>query len=1291
MTTGQAPQGEFGADLRDRLEALRRRLARLGEEAAADDMEPILRSVMEIAAELVGVGAGLGLRGTREGTRLGINLAAALRALETLPNLRRSLDQLLGPGSVELLLKLLDSVDQALLQGLAGAVVSLFEEALQLRARMQHRRRRRRFGAEGVGIPEAAPTEPPVVRPVPLPPGPIERYAEQAAMLSLGAFGFGLTASRDLAGAEAAVLGGLPRPALLGRTAFCVEVGRRLEEMGSLLLDPEALECLDRIDTVVIDRSLLDGRWGSTLLAAARDAGLLRVLAAPPGAVVRGEVERRIPTGEAAKEAVRALQTEGRVVLLLAGAELPAVPADLGVAFGAGDRREAAAAHILAAEAPGPAWLLFSALGPARRCSSQSVQAALMEVVAGMTLCLDGLSEKATLQVNQVAQLLALVAMGNGLRLARRVDPAPPRPADDTVPWHSLAVEEVMARLASGPEGLPDDSPGESEPPSPAPPQGPGLPGLVMEELDTPLVPILGGGAILSALMGSPGDAGLILAVLGLNACIGAAQRLRVERALAGLQTHAAAPVWVRRGGRPRRVDGEALRVGDLVLLEAGEVVPADCRLVRCSGLQVDEAVLTGESFPVVKAAEPCRAAALAERHSMVYQGTTVVAGDATAVVVAVDEATEARRGLAAARHAATAGGVEARLEGLTAITTPIASFSGAALLLAALARGQDPRQALSEAVALAVAAVPEGLPVLSGLAQFAAAGRLSEHRVLVRNPRAIEALGRVQVICLDKTGTLTSGRIELVCVWAAGRSLPLEELDDLGREVLRIALRATPEPEPGKSLAHPTDRATRRGAERAGVDGGAWTQLEALPFEPGRGFHASRGHRRGETLLCVKGAPEVVLAACSRHHGTAGLAWLEEGKREQLAATARELAEQGLRVLAVARRRLEGDLPLDDGGVRDLEFLGLVALADPIRPTARAALDDLRRAGITVKLITGDHPATAAAIAEDLALPSDGSVLTGPEIDAMAEEDLQQAALRASVFARVTSLQKLRLVRALRQAGLVVAMTGDGANDAPAIRLAEVGIALGEKATEAARQAADIVVTDGSIETIVRAVLEGRALWRSVREAVALLVGGNLGEIGFTLYTGLREGEPALNTRQLLLLNLLTDVAPALAIAVQPPGQLDPEELLREGPEASLGRSLDRDILRRAAVTALTSGLARSLAARTGERSAADTVGLLTLVATQLGQMVATGRTDPLTLVTGVGSAGALLAAVQTPGLSQAFGCRPLGPLGLLQAGAASALGTGAGLVLPWLEAWITPPAGGSSRSRSADSARPG
>ena len=499
---------------------------------------------------------------------------------------------------------------------------------------------------------------------------------------------------------------------------------------------------------------------------------------------------------------------------------------------------------------------------------------------------------------------------------------------------------------------------------------------------------------------------------------------------------------------------------------------------------------------------------------------------------------------------------------------------------------------------------------------------------------------------------------------------------------------------EPGKRLAHPTDCGLLEGAEEAGLTLQEREPESSLPFEPSRGYHANLLRQEGRRLLCVKGSPETVLAASVQERTAIGPVLMDGAARERLMGVARDLAERGLRVLAVASRSLEevaeppgpGCGQLTDVDVRDLEFVGYVALEDPIRETARGALADLRRAGVAAKIITGDHPATAAAIARELDLPTDGSVLTGPMLEGMNDAELQEAVLSASVFARITSMQKMQIVRALRQAGHVVAMTGDGANDAAAIRLAEVGIALGSRATEAARSAADIVVTDGRIETIVRAVLEGRALWRSVRDAVGLLVGSNLGEIGFTLFTGLREGRPALNTRQLLLMNLLTDIAPALAIAMRPPADLKPEYLLEEGPETSLGKALDQDILRTATVTSLSAAIARSAAGMAGDRQAANTVGLLTLVGTQLGQAMATRRTDGLNLLTGIGSLGALLATVQTPMLSQAFGCRPLGPLGLLQAGTATVMGTGAGVLLPWLERWLTPPPQvPGSRPRSA------
>ena len=1275
------------------------RSARLEEEAGGNepgsppghpaDADPILRSLAEIVADLAGAGIGLGLQATPTGRKLGIDLAAALRVLESLPTARQHIDQQLGPGTAELILKLADAIDYALLRGIAGPLVGLVEQALRLRSRLQHRHRWQRLEERLHSRPEDHPAvlPDPGPRPCPLPAGVIERYRDRAAVLSLAGFGLGLVTLGTVEGAAAALLGGLPRPALLGRSGFCLELGWRLEQLGALVLVPEALERLDRIDTVVIDGPLLDGPWGSALLAAARQASLQVVAAregagdgaaghegasheaaaAQPGAngsAARGPAEERpvIPRGEASLAAVHRLQRSGHGVMVLAGPDLPALAAaDLGLGIAAEQQPPPWSAHVIAPAGLEPAWLLLPATAAARRCAEQGVQASLLDAVVGLALCLDGLTVPTTLGVNQATNVLALVAMANGLRLARSLEPAAPLPAAETVAWHALAAEQVLQRLDTETDGLPDPGPPGAAGRLGAAAARRSLGQLLLDELDNPLSPVLATGAVLSGVVGEVGDAGLILGVLGVNALIGAAQRQRVEASLAALQQREAAPTWVKRGGEVVRLQTDHLVVGDVVLLSVGEVVPADCRLLSATGLQVDEAVLTGESFPVGKAVEPAApTAALADRSSMLYQGTTVVAGEATAVVVATGDGTEARRGLAAARGAGQARGVEARLESLTATTTPVAGLGGLSLLLSALVRGQDPRRALSEAVALAVAAVPEGLPILASLAQSSAAGRLARDGVLVRNPRAIESLGRVTVICLDKTGTLTSGRIQLVRVDDGQRPRPLNQLEASGQRVLRHALRATPVPEPGTQLPHPTDRGLREGAAQAQVDAGDWQLQQSLPFEPARGFHASLGCRQDGQgwQLCVKGAPEVVLAACCQEPSPLGPVPLSEESRERLELKARHLAEQGLRVLAVAQRRLEEAIALEDAAVCALEFVGFVALADPIRPTARQALLQLQHAGITAKIITGDHPATAAAIARELELPNDGTVLTGPMIDGLDDQALQEAVRRASVFARVSSLQKLRLVRVLRQAGAVVAMTGDGANDAPAIRLAEVGIALGERATEAARLAADIVVTDGRMETIGGAVLEGRALWRSVRDAVALLVGGNLGEIGFTVLSAVGEGRSALNTRQLLLLNLLTDVAPALTIAMRPPVGLDPEQLLREGPEASLGTNLNREILRKGLITAITATLARGLAQGRSTAAAADSVGLVALVATQLAQMGSSGAVDRVTLLTALASLGGLVGVVQTPGLSRAFGCEPLDNTALLQAGAIALLG---------------------------------
>jgi cation-transporting ATPase I len=789
----------------------------------------------------------------------------------------------------------------------------------------------------------------------------------------------------------------------------------------------------------------------------------------------------------------------------------------------------------------------------------------------------------------------------------------------------------------------------------------------VVDELANPLTPVLAGGAMLSFAVGSVVDAGMVIAVISGNAVVGGLQRLRVDRALARLERTERRTVVTRRGGAEGPVDAAELVPGDVVHLRAGEAVPADCRILTRSLLEVDESSLTGESMPVRKGVDPVRAPIVAERSSMLYANTSIAAGDAEAVVVATGHDTEARRGLALAVHAPDTG-VEARLRSLTGTLVRASLVSGAALVGSGLLRGIPLRDTLGAGVSLAVAAVPEGLPMLSTVAQLGAAHRISKHGALVHNARAIEALGRVDVVCADKTGTLTAGEITLRMVSDGTSDVPVEGMDAHHASILAAALRAGPATSRRAYFAHPTDRAFFDGATRAGVDETtgleSWRRGRELPFEPRRGYHATLGATASGRQLFVKGAPEVVLPRCLALAGRDGEVVLDDSTRAGVDEAVDRLARKGLRVLAVARRDADDQESLHDRDVADLTFMGLVGLGDPARPTSTAAIADLRRAGVRVIMITGDHPSTAAGVAAELGLLDDdgGKVLTGGELDGMSEKQLRQAVSNVAVFARVTPAHKVHIVRALQQSGRVVAMTGDGANDAAAIRLADVGIALGQRSTSAAREAADLVVTDERIETIVEAVLEGRAMWTSVRDAVALLVGGNLGEIAFTLTGALLTGRSPLNARQLLLVNLMTDGLPALALALRRPRNMAVERLVDEGPDASLGRPLRDAIIVRAVATASGAGVAYVAARLTGRPARAGTVGLVALTGAQLGQTLAAGGRDPVVAIAGIGSTAVLVGIVQTPGLSQLFGCTPIGPVGWtigLSAAAGATLGS--------------------------------
>ncbi|MEU8801314.1 cation-translocating P-type ATPase [Spirillospora sp. NPDC048819] len=1019
-------------------------------------------------------------------------------------------------------------------------------------------------------------------------------------------------------------------------------------------------------------------------------------------------------------DSVRALQREGHGVLAIArGQDRALDAADVGVSVLGGDGPADWRADLVCGPGLGEAWRLLTAVRPARRASDRAAELSLSASALGALLLAGGPARRRGIAYSRdvppvhVAGMMAMLA--NALS-ARRLNhrPLPPPVVRDA--WHALTAEEVFRRLARTAAG---PATGEAETRRPGsryaavragpvvlPPlhwtvvrparAGLRLASAVRQELDDPLTPVLALGAAASAVVGSSVDALLVTGVMTGNALIGGVQRMRAEQVLGELLLGQQVGARRLRDGaarppRPGAADPDAfahlrsaatdqvpaarLRIGDVIRLRPEDVVPADARLLWTESLEVDEATLTGEPVPVGKSVEPAPGADPADRYCMVYEGTTVVAGDAVALVVATAEATETGRAAALAGAADASSSMQAHLAELTHQALPATLLGGASVTVLGMLRGLPLHRALESGIAVAVAAVPEGLPLVATLSQLAAARRLSHLGVLVRSTRALEALGRVDTLCFDKTGTLTEGRLRLVRAAGPARPLPLTGAD--GRRILRVAARACPPPH-GRRVAHATDRAVLESAGDLPPDS-RWTLDEELPFEATRGFSASLGRDGGRPVIAVKGAPEVLLARCARIHVPQAPADRDEpltpARRRAAAAIVRRLAGQGLRVLAVA----EAPGPGRDRGeitdhIEDLTLLGFVGIADTPRPTAEDAVRRLGAAGVRTTMITGDHPATAAAVAAELGIPDADRVLTGTELDAMTAGERRRAVQRAAVFARVSPAQKVRIVKDLRRAGRVVAMTGDGVNDAAAIRRADVGIAVAGRGSGAARTAADLVLTAPDNALILDALREGRALWRSVRDAAAILVGGNAGEVSFTILGTALSGDAPLSTRQLLVVNMLTDMLPALAVALTPAGHRpDAEEPLGGAPVHGFSGHDMRSALAVRGTATAAAALVSWQAGRLpglipGGRRRASTMALAALVGAQLGQTLIARRHSPLVIATCVVSAGALFAVVETPGLSGFFGCTPLGPGAWLVVTAAAAGATLGAAIAPRL-----------------------
>ncbi|MFA9445475.1 HAD-IC family P-type ATPase [Egicoccus sp. AB-alg6-2] len=1005
-----------------------------------------------------------------------------------------------------------------------------------------------------------------------------------------------------------------------------------------------------------------------TVVAAIRAAGHRLLVAGRTGRVAeRIGADDALPAGRALGTAVRALQADGAVVMVVGRqGHRGLAAADVGLGVVAPTGRPSWGADLILGRELADAATIIEATTAAREVSAQAARFAVAGSALGALVAGTGpraaAGSRGLAMVNGAAGAALASGTWAAVRLAHRPRPYVP----DPVRWHAITADRATELLGTdADQGLSEQEARQRRTVTGAAGSevSPGEPFLA--ELANPLNPILGVGAGLSAAIGSMTDAGLVLGLIGVNSLVGGVQRLRADRTVRGLLDRDVEEVTVVRDGRERRVREDRLVRGDVIVLAAGDAVPADARVLATDGCEVDESSLTGESLPVAKTADPSTEQALGDRTCMLYEDTVVSNGSVRAVVVATGEHTEVARSLALAGPPPPTG-VELRLEEVTRRLLPAALATAAGTAGVGLLRRWPMRDVASTAVGLAIASVPEGLPFVATAGQLAGARRLAASNAVVRNPRTVEALGRVDVLCVDKTGTLTEGRVRFTGVSDGRRSVHRRDTDDaLLRDLLAVSLRASG-PADGDGNGNgldETDEALHAAADDLEVAAGdglpGWEVVADLPFDSSRGIHAVLGRSAQRHHLVVKGAPEVVLDVCTSWRRDDEEVALDAEARAEVLAQVDELAGRGHRLLAVAQRAASSRPELEEDRLERLCLVGLIALADPVRATAAAAVRGIAAAGVRTIMVTGDHPETALHIAAELGLPG-SEALTGADLDTLDDDALADALEATAVVARVTPAHKLRVVTALQERGHVVAMTGDGANDAAAIRTAEVGVALGERSSPAARDAADIVVTDDRIETLIDAIAEGRAMWGSVREALAVLVGGNLGEIGFTSIASLFSRSAPLDPRQFLLVNLFTDLAPAVAIAVRPPEDVSTETLLREGPEASLGSALARDVAIRGTATALGASAAWTAARLTGTRRRASTVGLVALVGTQLGQTVAAGGWKrPTTLLTGIGSAAGLAAVVQTPGVSQFFGCRPLGPLGWAQAATAATVAT--------------------------------
>lgn len=735
---------------------------------------------------------------------------------------------------------------------------------------------------------------------------------------------------------------------------------------------------------------------------------------------------------------------------------------------------------------------------------------------------------------------------------------------------------------------------------------------ILWEQLTASMVVILIAAAVISALLGDNKDAIAILIIVILNALLGLRQEYKAEKSMAALKKLAVPNVKIKRGGRLREISARELVPGDLVLLEEGNLVPADCRLIESINIKIQEAALTGESAPVEKNAHNLlqEETSLADRMNMAYMGTVVTYGRGRGIVAETGMRTELGR---IASMIQTVEGeltpLQRRLNQLGKTLALVALGLVAIVAGLGFTRGENLTTLFLTAISLAVAAVPEGLPAVVTIALALGSQRMLRRRALIRKLPAVETLGSVTVICSDKTGTLTENRMQAAILDVAGHRMELpalpersiqeasaggkteEELHDYPPSVALLLAGGSlcsdasvgADPNEPEALGDPTEVAILVAAARKGL----WKQrlenllprVAEMPFDserkrmttvhrfPGEDsipgwlrLIAMNGARRQPYIAFTKGAVDSLVGRSSGVLHGAEVEPLDERWKERIIAGNNGLADMGMRVLGVAFRQLSSTAAEDLE--RELVFVGMVGIIDPARPEVKEAVALCKKAGIRPLMITGDHPLTANHIASELGIGSDSGVITGRELAEKSRRALEETAEKISIYARVSPEHKLGIVEALQSRGHIVAMTGDGVNDAPALKKADIGIAMGITGSDVSKEVSDMVLLDDNFATIVSAVEEGRAIYDNIRKFIKYLLTTNSGEIWVMLAAPFLGMPLPLLPLQILWINLVTDGLPALALGFEPPEPDVMRRPPRRPDESVFARGLGRHVL---------------------------------------------------------------------------------------------------------------------------------